>query len=437
MDLQSVFVLGVIGVAFLVILSWVLIGARMWRQRERNAFADKLARDDVPPKGPFAVYLRAFKHPAYVAIDMNLGEQMKTLIVSRHTGTDGRSGTRPLESVLADILDKEMPLVGLGRPNAGLNKSGAGLVRTTDDEWQKVVTSLLDRCSLIVMTPAGTKGTAWEIEQLGVKPEWSEKTIYFMPNFQVELIRALQPFVMGHEMMFGLSRFVPPKVGKPKPPGSIIVHSLGLIVRAFAGLLLAVVRFYADLAFVAVLLFQRFAQTIGLRSRWGKARQAGRRHGLAFPGYTAKGRIFTLDEHGKSHKLADLHDIATDHLRNEVLKFAREAEKRRQRRVAAAEAASAAAAIAAAATAAIAPAATETALAEAEHAPPAEVSEITDAAHDADAAAHAESAFQEDAATPADAPSPFGDAPSAPIEDVAAQASPFGEAAPEPEQRSA
>lgn len=353
-DIGTLVTLAAIGAAVLVILSWAMIGARMWRQRERNAFADKLARSEAPPKGPFAVYLRAFKHPAYVAVDTNIGDQIKALVGSRHTGADGRSGTRPLEGVLADILDKEMPLVGLGRPNAGLSKSGAGLVRTTDEEWQKVVTSLLDRCSLIVMTPAGTAGTAWEIEQLGIKEAWREKTIYFMPNYHVELIRALQPFVMGHETLFGTSRFVLPKVGKPKPPGSIIIYSVRIFVGAFIGLGFAIARCIADVAFSFVLLFQRFAQSFGLRGRWGAARSAGRRHGLAFPSYTAKGRIFTLDEKGKAHKLADLHDISLDHFRDEVMKFAREADKRRQRREALA-----------AATPAIAPAPVAAPLAEA------------------------------------------------------------------------
>lgn len=327
-------VVAVVGAAAIVLIVWfwVAIGARMWRQRERNAFADKLARDEVPPKGPFAVYLRAFRHPAYVAIDQDLGSQLKTLIVNRHTGTDGRSGVRPLESVLAELLDKDMPLVGLGRPSAGLSKTGAGLVRTSDAEWKDLVTSLLDRCSLIVMTPAGTAGTAWEIEQLGQKPEWSAKTIYFMPNYHVELIRALQPFVVGHETMFGTSRFVAKKTEKPRPPGSIILYALSIIiVRAPLALALAFARCVADVAFAFVLLFQRFAKSFGLRGRWSAARRAGRNHGLAFPSYSAKGSIFVLDEHGKAHKLTDLHAIAMDDLKKQITRFAKEAEKRLSR----------------------------------------------------------------------------------------------------------
>ncbi len=328
MDLVLYLAAGVF-VAF-VLAVWINIGARVWRQRERNAFADKLARDDAPA-GPFAVYLRAFRHPAYVGVDLDFGEQLKTLILYRHTGADGRNGMRPLESVLAEILDKDLPLVGLGRPSAGLHKTGAGLVRTTDAEWKAVVTSLLDRCDLIVMAPAGTAGTAWEIEQLGLRDSWRDKTIYFMPNYQVELIRALQPYVAGYETLLGATPFVDKKQASKKA-GSIILYALGMILRA-------PFRFIVDVAYGCVILFMRFAQSIGLRNRWGAARKAGRKHGLAFPGYSAKGQLFALDPQGKPQKLAELNAISLRDLRNSLLQAAKEARKRRER--AAREAASA------------------------------------------------------------------------------------------------
>jgi hypothetical protein len=317
---------GAIAVFLLVAWYWAAVGARVWRQRERNAFADKLAHDETPNAGPFAVYLRAFRHPAYIGVDLDLGEQLSTMILRKHTGTDGRNGVRPLEAVLAELLDKDLPLVGLGRPSAGLVKSGAGLVRTGDEEWQALVTSLLDRCSVIVMTPAGTAGTAWEIAQLGQRPDWRAKTIYFMPNYHVELIRALQPFVTGYEALFGTSRFEQKKVREKKPPGSVILYALVMIPRAFIGLFMAFVRFCTDLAFAAVLLFQRFAKSLGLRSRWSAARRTGRAHGLAFPGYSARGRMFVLGADGKARTLAQLHDISPDDLKKAVLKFAKESQ---------------------------------------------------------------------------------------------------------------
>lgn len=323
-------------VAFiLVIWFWVTLGARMWRQRERNAFAEKAAHDEVAPKGRFAVYLRAFRYPAFIGLDLNLSQQLKTLILNRNTGTDGRNGMRPLEAALADILDRDLPVIGLGRPHGGVTGSGAGLVRTTDAEWKDVATRLLDRCTVIVMSPAGTAGTAWEIEQLGARPEWREKTIYFMPNYQIELIRVLQPFVAGYEFLFGTGRFVTAKKtekDKERVAGSVVAYAVWLPLRAAFSLLMAFVRFYIDLAFAGLLLFQRFAQSYGLRARWGKARRAGRKVGLVFPGYAAKGRIFTLDEHGKPHKLADLDDISPAKLKQAVLHFAKDAEKLAERR---------------------------------------------------------------------------------------------------------
>lgn len=321
---------GAIVAFILVIWFWVTLGARMWRQRERNAFAEKAAHDEVAPKGRFAVYLRAFRYPAFVGLDLNLSQQLKTLILNRNTGTDGRNGMRPLESALADILDRDMPVIGLGRPHGGVRGSGAGLVRTSDAEWKEVATRLLDRCTVIVMSPAGTKGTAWEIEQLGARPEWREKTIYFMPNYQVELIRVLQPFVASYEFMFGTGRFTSARKAekdKARAAGSIVAYALWLPLRALFSLAMAFLRFYVDIAFAGLLLFQRFAQSYGLRARWGKARRAGRRVGLTFPSYSAKGRIFTLDEHGKAHKLADLDDISPDALKQAVLHFAKDAEK--------------------------------------------------------------------------------------------------------------
>lgn len=332
-DLNFYVTIGAIVFFAAVVWSWVTLGARMWHQRQRNAFADKLARDEAPPKGPFAVYLRAFRHPAYVGVDLNLHEQLRTLILNKTTGADGRNGVRPLESVLAEMLDKDVPLVGLGRPKAGLRGSGAGLVRTDDAEWKKVITSLLDRCDLIIMTPAGTKGTAWEIEQLGERRGWAEKTVYFMPNFQVELIQALQPFVAGYELWFGTSRFIDTKK-KPRRGGGIILYSLGIMLRAPLNLFGAIVRCVVDISYGAVILFTHFGKALGLRGRWGKARQAGRKHGLAFPAYSAKGRLFVLDEHGKPQKLAELNDLSTGDLkdvRSALLRAARDAAQRRER----------------------------------------------------------------------------------------------------------
>src|SRR5262249_18369833 len=154
------------GIAVLMICLWAGWGRHVWRQRLRNAFANELVREKAPVAGDFAVYLRAFKYPVYVGVDLDLGQHLRALILRRRSNPDRRDSAQPLELVLAKMLDRELPLVGLGRPYIGFRTAGAGLVDAADAEWQAVVTGLLDRCSLIVMVPAGTAGTAWELEQL-------------------------------------------------------------------------------------------------------------------------------------------------------------------------------------------------------------------------------------------------------------------------------
>lgn len=290
---------------------WIAVGQRMWRQRVRNAFADRVGRGEAPPNGqPYAVYLRAFRHPAYVAGQADLRSQLETLILRRHTGADGRNGVLPLESVLAEGLDKDMPLVGLGRKQDGAKGAGIGIVVASDAEWQDVVTRLIEPCALIVMTPSAREGTAWEIEQIGARPEWRAKSVYFMPNFHVEVMRSLQPFVAGYETFFGTGRFEQKKKPKSVPAtGAVVAYSIGVIFNAVFALIGAIVRFTVDIAFAAILIWLLISKTFSLRSRWGKARKKGRAHGLMFPAYSAKGRLFVLDANGKPQKVTDLHNV--------------------------------------------------------------------------------------------------------------------------------
>ena len=97
MKFDPVQIIGVAAIVAVIIGLWLYVGARAWRQRERNAFADKLARDDAPAGKAFAVYLRPFRFPAYIGLSVDFSVQLRALILSKTTGSDGRNGVKPLE----------------------------------------------------------------------------------------------------------------------------------------------------------------------------------------------------------------------------------------------------------------------------------------------------------------------------------------------------
>jgi tetratricopeptide (TPR) repeat protein len=70
-------------------------------------------------------------------------------------------GQIDLEELLACRLDRS-PLIALGNPD--FERFGPGRVRTTDDNWRDVLRGLAFTAQILLVLPAMTRGTCWEIE---------------------------------------------------------------------------------------------------------------------------------------------------------------------------------------------------------------------------------------------------------------------------------
>jgi tetratricopeptide (TPR) repeat protein len=91
-------------------------------------------------------------------------------------------GRVDLEDYLAAALDAA-PMIALGKPD--LRHFGAGYAETTDEDWQRVLKQLATEAHLILLLPAPTKGTSWEIEWT-VSNLFLHKTLTIMPPSEGE-----------------------------------------------------------------------------------------------------------------------------------------------------------------------------------------------------------------------------------------------------------
>jgi hypothetical protein len=57
---------------------------------------------------------------------------------------------------------------------------GMGRIAFRDDEWQQGVLEICERAAAIVIYPAASAGTLWELEQLSSRG-WLDRTFFFMP----------------------------------------------------------------------------------------------------------------------------------------------------------------------------------------------------------------------------------------------------------------
>lgn len=82
-----------------------------------------------------------------------------------------------LEKYLACQLDGS-PLIALGQPE--LAKFGPGRANTTDDNWKEVLRAVCKEAQMILVIPALTEGSSWEIESV-VTNKLLHKAVFFMP----------------------------------------------------------------------------------------------------------------------------------------------------------------------------------------------------------------------------------------------------------------
>jgi hypothetical protein len=124
------------GVAILI--HQVLRG--MWfrgRQMRAATAQTAMARDPRPP----VVYFRSFDDDTFSFFDF------------------GSS----LEENLASVFRAAGPMVAVGRPNESLPPLGAARWYVGDQEWQEVVTRLLDQAAVVIVRLGITPGVLWEV----------------------------------------------------------------------------------------------------------------------------------------------------------------------------------------------------------------------------------------------------------------------------------
>jgi hypothetical protein len=86
-------------------------------------------------------------------------------------------GRIDLEELLACLLDGS-PLIALGNPD--FERLGPGRVETTDANWREALRGLALDAQMIIVIPAVTRGTSWELEWVTTN-KLLHKTCFIMP----------------------------------------------------------------------------------------------------------------------------------------------------------------------------------------------------------------------------------------------------------------
>jgi len=113
---------------------------------------------------PFVLYLRPFGSTDAFKVRVLHGKSTREYELEKELSR----ATRPFG-----------PLIALGE---SLEHVGAGRIKSTDVDWQEVVSRLMRKALLIVIVPSSSPGTFWEIKQL-LAENWIAKTVFIdAPN---------------------------------------------------------------------------------------------------------------------------------------------------------------------------------------------------------------------------------------------------------------
>jgi hypothetical protein len=86
-------------------------------------------------------------------------------------------GQVDLEELLACMLDRS-PLIALG--DTDLERFGPGRAKSNDENWREVLRALAVEAQMLLVIPAPTAGTSWEIEWVDTN-KFLHKTCFVMP----------------------------------------------------------------------------------------------------------------------------------------------------------------------------------------------------------------------------------------------------------------
>jgi hypothetical protein len=138
--------------------------------KKRTARSARIAlRDDSNPP---IIYLRSFRDDGRKTREGSWRIFISGLFAML-TGT--------IEERLARILRRFGPFVAIGKPGEELPEMGAARMYVGDDDWQAVVSDLLNRPNTLAVLQAGeTQGLRWELSRIGcdLKPE---QVLIFLP----------------------------------------------------------------------------------------------------------------------------------------------------------------------------------------------------------------------------------------------------------------
>jgi hypothetical protein len=178
---ESLFHAVVVGRALAFSVGCGVVGSRIssWHKRKEQAKRDirathlmEACRSGSGDVGDFSLYLRAFETTGQMPF-----QRLEAV------GYDGRSGHDvhvDFETSLAEALEKDAPVVALGRPGEHF---GAGRILTDDASWQEDLAVLAKSATLLLVLPSTRPGTQWEIDWI-IDNRMLHKTLWLQPPTQ-------------------------------------------------------------------------------------------------------------------------------------------------------------------------------------------------------------------------------------------------------------
>lgn len=151
---NALLILPIILVALFVAMMMFEKGGRL---RIKSA-AQLLASDRRPP----VIYLRSFADETAHSSDRPMHERLRHIFGYSLPGV--QNSWRPREQhALSNCLGRIGPYIAIGRPGEPLPEFGAGRRYVPDEDWQRVVTELIENAGAIVIDGGTTAGLRWEL----------------------------------------------------------------------------------------------------------------------------------------------------------------------------------------------------------------------------------------------------------------------------------
>jgi hypothetical protein len=139
------------------------------RDQRAQLLLDQACQGQV---GDYSLYLRSFRTTGQMP-----GEDTSSLLQVGFDPRIGSSQVADLETVFAQVLESEAPIVALGTPG---EQFGAGRVKTNDDRWKNDLEVLADKAFLLLVLPSLGESLLWEIEWIKLHGHL-KKSLFVMP----------------------------------------------------------------------------------------------------------------------------------------------------------------------------------------------------------------------------------------------------------------